>query len=321
MNFNLNLSSVNGKSLDSEKLYDVIIIGGGPAGMSGAIYSARKGLSVGIIGQKLGGQVNDTSSVENYIGFEYISGEELALSFEKHMKSLDVNILTDEMVKSVRKVEKKFEIAASNYMTYKSKTVIVATGSVSRKLNVDGEDEFYGKGVTYCAICDGPLFKNKKVVVVGGGNSAVEAALDLSKISSEVILLHRSELRADQVLIEKLLATSNISVHLKTEINEIYGSDQVEGVRAYDKDSEAQLDIETSGVLVEIGYTPNTQFLEDIDLNSKKEIIVGANNRTSLSGLFAAGDVTNVLYKQIVIAAGEGAKAALSVNEYINNTK
>lgn len=321
MKLNINMSAVNKKEIDSEKLYDVIIIGSGPAGMSSAIYSARKGLSVLVIAQKLGGQVNDTASVENYIGFEFISGEELASSFEKHMKSLKVDILTDELVKSINKVSGNFETSVSNYMTYKSKTVIVATGSKSRKLGVLGEDEYYGKGVSYCAICDGPLFEDRRVVIAGGGNSAVEAALDLSKIATEVILVHRSEFRADQVLLDKLENIENVIVHLQTDIKEIYGDGLVEGIRAFNKESGFDFDIETSGVLVEIGYVPNTQFLENLELNKRKEIIINTNNHTSLSGLFAAGDVTDVSYKQIVIAAGEGAKAALAVNEYINTQK
>jgi len=308
--FNLNISTPK-NVLDAEKLYDLIIIGAGPAGLSAGIYASRKGLSVGIIGEKVGGQVNDTSSVENYIGFEFVTGESLAESFSKHTKSLAIDMLEDVKVKEIKKNE-TFKIIANNYMTYESKTILIATGSKSRKLDVEGEDSLYGKGVTYCAICDGPLFKGKIVTVVGGGNSAVEAAIDLSKIASHVNIVHRSTFRADKILVDKLEAINNLSVYLGNQIQKIHGDSQVTSI---DISNET---LKTDGVLVEIGYVPNTQFLTDVELNSRKEIIIDSNNKTNVPGIFAAGDVTTVRYKQIVIAASEGAKAALSINDYMN---
>lgn len=309
--FNLNMIS-NKNILDSEKTYDVIIIGSGPAGLSAGIYAARKGLSVGIIGDKTGGQVNDTSSVENYLGFEFITGQALSENFSKHANSLSIDRLEHVKVKNIKK-DTNFSLLADNYMTYTSKSVLIATGSKSRKLQVPGEDEFYGKGVTYCAICDGPLFKDKTVTIVGGGNSAVEAAVDLSKIAKHVNLVHRSSFRADQILVDKLDTLKNLDIYLNETIQHIKGSTLVEEVHLT---NDVLL---TDGVLVEIGYLPNTQFLENVKLNERNEIIVDANNQTNIVGVFAAGDVTTVKHKQIIIAASEGAKAALSINDYINS--
>lgn len=310
---NINLSS-NDHVLDADKIYDVIIVGGGPAGLSSAIYSARKGLSVGVIGQKLGGQVHDTSSVENYIGFEFVTGEALASNFEKHAKSLKVDITSDTKVKNIKK-EEMFLVEADNYMTYKSKTLIIATGSKSRQLGVKGENEFYGKGVSYCAICDGPLFEDRTVTIVGGGNSAVEAAIDLSKIAEKVILVHRSKFRADKILVDKLDKIENIEIHLGTQIEEISGEMLVEEIHVK---GDTNGILKTDGVLVEIGYVPNSQFV-DVEKNKRGEIIIDEDHQTSVRGIFAAGDVTTERYKQIVVAASEGAKAALSLNEYLNN--
>ncbi|MBN2794197.1 MAG: FAD-dependent oxidoreductase [Clostridia bacterium] len=311
--FNFSLSS-NKNQLSNEILYDLIIVGSGPAGLSSAIYAARKGLSVGIIGDKPGGQVNDTSSVENYIGFEFVTGEGLAEAFKKHAESLEIHMANDVLVKSIEK-DDVFKLIANNYMTYQSKTVLIATGSKSRQLGVPGEKEFYGKGVTYCAICDGPLFKEKTVVIAGGGNSAVEAAIDLSKIANKVYVVHRSEFRADKILVDKLYQLPNVEILLKTQIKEILGDGLVNSIQTT---GELDGNLLTDGVLVEIGYVPNSQFA-DVEKNQRGEIIIDDHHMTSISGIFAAGDVTTEPYKQIVVAASEGAKAALAINEYINN--
>jgi alkyl hydroperoxide reductase subunit F len=311
--FNLNID-VQDSGLQVDKLYDLIIIGSGPAGLSAALYAARKGLEVGLIGDKVGGQVQDTSSVENYMGFDFITGQGLATAFEDHLKTLPVDMMSDVRVKSIDK-EDDFLVRADNYQTYKSKSVLLASGSKSRKLGVEGEDTLYGRGVTYCAICDGPLFKGKVVTVVGGGNSAVEAAIDLSKIASQVHLVHRSEFRADQVLVDRLEALKNVEIHLASQVESIHGQDQVEYIQVTGQTS-GRLD--TQGVLVEIGYVPNSQFVQ-VDKNHKGEILIDQNHQTSIPGMFAAGDVTSEPYKQIIVAASEGAKAALSINHYLNN--
>lgn len=308
--FNLNISD-SSHELSSEKIYDVIVVGSGPAGLSASIYAARKGLKVGLVGEHPGGQVNDTSSVENYLGFDFMTGQALAEKFKKHAESLDIEWTYGVKIKAINNPN-NFELVADNYMTYKSKTVLIATGSHSRQLDIPGEREFYGKGVSYCAICDGPLYKDQKVVIAGGGNSAVEAAIDLSKIAREVVLVHRSKLRADQILIDQLNKLSNVSVLLETKIISIHGQKKVTHIIT------SGGEILTDGVLVEIGYVPNTQFLTDVSLNQRNEIIIDADNHTNIKGMFAAGDVSNVKHKQIVIAAAEGAKAALALNDYLN---
>jgi alkyl hydroperoxide reductase subunit F len=311
--FTLNIST-DEHQVKTDKVYDLLIIGGGPAGLSAAIYSARKGLSVGILGEKIGGQVQDTSSVENYMGFEFVSGQGLAESFEKHVKSLDVHMTSDIRVKEIQKGS-VFSIIADNFQTYQSKTVLVTTGSKSRQLGIPGENDFYSKGVSYCAICDGPLYQDKVVTVVGGGNSAVEAAIDLSKIAKHVHLVHRSTLRADQILVDKLEKIDKVDIHLGTQVETIKGTSLVEGI---DLIGQTQGYLPTDGVLIEIGYVPNSQFLE-VDKNNRGEILVDSHHQTSVQGIFAAGDVTTERYKQIIIAASEGAKAALSINEYLYN--
>jgi alkyl hydroperoxide reductase subunit F len=309
--FELNLDQ-NKHVLDSEILYDLIIIGTGPAGLSAGIYAKRKGLKVGMIGDKAGGQVNDTSSVENYIGFDYVTGEGLAKKFSDHAESLAI----DQLKHKVKSIEKKddFIIHADNFMTYQTKTVLIATGSTSRKLGIKGEEEFSGRGVSYCAICDGPLFEDRTITIAGGGNSAVEAAIDLSRIAKEVRLVHRSTFRADQILLDKLDTLDNVEVHLGTRIKEIKG-DQI--VTSIELEGDTQGNFKTDGVMIEIGYVPNSQFT-DVIKNERGEIIIDEHNKTSIEGIYAAGDVTEVHFKQIVVAAGEGAKAALSINDYLN---
>ncbi len=321
LELNLNLGSSFNLSkappLDKETLYDVLIIGGGPAGLNAALYSKRKGLAVGIIAKRMGGQVMDTSSVENYLGTSSASGEGLVQQFEDHVKGLQIPITSDVEVERIQggRVKKVF---LTNGSVYKSKTVILATGSKPRKLKVPGEETYAGKGVAYCAICDGPLFADLDVVVAGGGNSAVEAALDLSKTSSKVYLVHRSQLRADQILVDKLHETENIEVHTQTQITAVVGQGVMEGIEATHKTSGDHKRIQASGLFVEIGYDPNSDaFRSLVDLDDRGAIAIDQHNQTKEAGVFAAGDVTTVPYKQIIIAASEGAKAALSANEYI----
>lgn len=302
-----------------EALYDVVIIGAGPAGLTSAIYSKRKGLSTLVIGEKIGGQIKDTTSVENYTGFEMITGEGLAHEFQKHVESLNVPIREYVLVDKLEDLGAVKRLTLDDGTSVDAKAVILATGSKSKKLGVPGEDTFYGRGVTYCAICDGPLFQDRRVIVAGGGNSAIEAAVDLAKIAEHVTVIHRSQLRADQIVIDQLKKFNNVTILLETQILEVQGERMVKGVRALDKASGSELFVESSGVFIEIGYLPNSEWLKGaVELNERNEVVVNNHGETSVPGIFAAGDLTQVPYKQVVVAAGEGAKAALSANDYIN---
>lgn len=320
LNFQLNLGKTNtnrNNSLRKDQIYDVIIIGGGPAGLNASLYAKRKGLSVGIITTKIGGQVINTSIVDNYLGLNHMSGEALIEQFINHVRELDIPILEDVTVTHIDSVHHLHEIYLSNEEKYQAKTLIIATGSKPRRLNIPGEREYLGKGIAYCAICDAPLFKGKDVVIAGGGNSAVEAALDLSKIAKSVTIVHRSQFRADKVLVEQLNSNNEIKVHLHTKILEVIGESSMSGLRVIDENG--QRVISSDGLFIEIGNIPNSSFLKDNLLrNDRGEILVDDNNQTNINGIFACGDVTETPYKQIIIAAAEGAKAALNANDYLN---
>ncbi len=318
MGLNFDLGFGSSKKFDYEKIYDLIVIGGGPGGLSSALYAKRKGIDVAIISGSIGGQVSDTSSVENYLGIESLSGEGLVKQFKSHVEAYDVPMLDQKKVLEISN-DKVKEIKLDSGEIVKAKTVIVATGSLNRKIGVPGEDEFYGKGVTYCAICDGPLFEGLDVIVSGGGNSAVEAAIDLSKIANSVKLVQRSVLRADKVLIDKLESIENVEIFIGHQIKEVKGDKLVSSVIALNKETNEEVEFKTNALFVEIGYVPNSKFVENIlELNNKKEIVINEKNETSVEGIYAVGDVTSVPYKQIIIAASEGAKAALSAVDYLN---
>lgn len=307
-------------NLSKETMYDIIVVGGGPAGLNAALYSKRKGANVGIISKDLGGAVVDTSSVENYLGYKSLSGFELGEKFKDHVKELDVPIDEFQTVESIRVNEDKIkELVLTDGSSYKAKAVIIATGSKPRKLGVPGEAEFTTKGVCYCAICDGPFFTDEEVIVAGGGNSAVEAAIDLSKIASKVTIVHRSQFRADKILVDQLDKIENLEILLNTEIKEVIGDKFASGVKVLDKNKNQEYTIEASGIFVEIGYTPNSSPFKDLlELNDKGEIVVDRVGRTNIEGIYAAGDVTDTPYKQIIISASEGAKCALEANDYLN---
>jgi alkyl hydroperoxide reductase subunit F len=316
LEFDLNVKKKN--KFDYDKVYDLAIIGGGPGGLSAALYAKRKGIDVVLVSGTIGGQVADTSSVENYLGIESMTGEEMVKAFKSHVESYDVPMLDSIKVESIEPGNEK-TLTLDNGKKLKSKTVIIGTGSLNRKLGVPGEDEFYGKGVTYCAICDGPLFTDMDVLVAGGGNSAVEAAIDLSKTASSVKLVQRSVLRADQVLIDRMESLDNVEVFIGHQIKEVKGDKLVSAVVAKNKETGEEVTFDTKALFVEIGYVPNTKFVENlVQLNERKEIIINDRNETSEKGIFAIGDATTVPYKQIIIAASEGAKAALSAVDYLN---
>lgn len=306
-------------SLDMDKVYDLLIVGGGPAGLNAALYAKRKGLEVGILTKRKGGLLLDTSVVENYLGIKEMSGEAIAEEFLEHVNTLEVPIKDDsEVILHSREGELHLLTLYSGEI-FRSKTIMVATGSDPRHLDVPGEDTYAGKGVAYCAICDAPLFKNKDVLIAGGGNSAVEAALDVAKVASSVTLVHRSQLRADSILVEKLYADPKITIHLETQILDIFGETAMKGIRVLDKIENRVYELLADGLFIEIGHVPNLgPFKDSLKLNDFNEIIVDEKNHTSIDGVFAAGDVTTLPYKQIIIAASDGAKAALAVSEYLN---
>ncbi len=302
-----------------DELYDLIILGGGPAGMTAAVYSLRKGLKTAMITYDIGGQMLETYSIENYMGFRFIEGSGLVNKFASQIKQFELALLENVYAERIKKIDKTFYVHTSNGNSYKTKALIIAAGKSYRKLGVKGEAEFTGKGVSYCATCDVPLYKDKRVVVVGGGNSGVEAAIELAKISRYVTILQRgNRLTADKILISQLGQFPNKEIILNSEALEITGDQRVNGIRIKVNNEEKR--IETDGVFVEIGLIPNTKFVEGLlNLNKYGEIIVDEYCRTDVVGIFAAGDITSVPEKQIIVAAGEGAKAALSAYRYINN--
>ena len=309
------------EKISKKETYDVLVIGGGPAGASAAIYSARKGIRTGIIAERFGGQVMDTLGIENFISVKATEGPKLVAALEEHVKEYEVDIMNLQRAKSVQKndLNSLFEIELENGGKLKSKSVIVATGARWRELNVPGEKEFKGKGVAYCPHCDGPLFKGKHVAVIGGGNSGVEAAIDLANIVGHVTLFEfASELKADDILQKRLYSLSNVDVILNAQTTEVIGTEKVSGMIYLDRKSNEKKTIELEGIFIQIGLLPNTDFVKNtVDLSKFGEIMVDHHNQSSLPGLFAAGDVTTVPYKQIIIAMGEGAKASLGAFDYL----
>lgn len=319
-NFNFNINETKkAVKLSNEEVLDLLVIGGGPAGLNAALYAKRKGLTTGIITKRIGGQLLNTSSVDNYLGITQVSGEELSEKYLSHLKDLEVSIAEEVEVEKITKEEKLFSIRLTDGTVYQSKTLLLATGSSPRKLQVPGESEYSNRGVAYCAICDAPLFKGKDVIIAGGGNSAVEAAIDVAKFAKNVTLVHRSQLRADQILIDHMMKQSNITVYLQTQILEIVGDNKMTGIKVLDKENSQVRVIDADGIFIEIGNLPSNDLVKDlVTLNDRGEVVVDEKNMTSLPGLYAAGDVTQMPYKQIVIAVADGAKAALAANEYIN---
>jgi len=309
-----------GKTLTVEinDVFDCLIIGGGPAGASAAIYAARKGIKTGVIAERVGGQVLDTQGIENLISIKKTEGTTLGRTLEENMKEYNVTIIKNSRVEKITKID-LFEVTLNNNATIKAKTVIIATGAGWRNLNVPGEKEFKNKGVAYCPHCDGPLFKGKPVAVVGGGNSGVEAAIDLANTSSSVTLLEfMPELKADKVLQDALYKLPNVTVLKNVQVKEITGKDKVEGLTYIDRATNEEKHIDISGVFVQIGLVPQTQFLGDfVERNRLGEIVIDERGRTSVPGLFAAGDCATTPFKQIIIAMGSGAIAALSAFEYL----
>lgn len=297
--------------------YDVLIVGGGPAGASAAIYSARKGIRTGIVADRFGGQVLDTVGIENLITVNYTEGPKLAATLEEHVKQYNVDIMN---LQRAKRLEKKdfIEVELENGAVLKSKTVILSTGARWRNADVPGETEFRNKGIAYCAHCDGPLFAGKHVAVIGGGNSGVEAAIDLAGIVKHVTLLARSEVKADPVLQDRVRSLPNVTIIEQAQIQEITGTDKVNGVTYKDRKTNEEHQIELQGVFVQIGTIPNTEWLRgSIELSRNGEVIVDKSGSTNIPGVYAAGDCTDSKFKQIIISMGSGATAALGAFEYL----
>jgi len=307
------------KKLSEKPAFDVLVVGGGPAGAAAAIYAARKGIRTGVVAERFGGQVMDTMAIENFISVKYTEGPKLVASLEEHVKEYEVDVMNLQRVAGVVPGENLHEVRMENGASLKAKTVIVATGARWREMNVPGEKEFRGKGVAYCPHCDGPLFKGKRVAVIGGGNSGVEAAIDLAGVVAHVTLLEfADDLRADAVLQKKLYSLPNVTVIKSAQTTRVTGTEKVDGLVYKDLNTNAEHRVELEGIFVQIGLLPNTDFLKGtVELSRFGEVIVDAKGQTSVPGIFSAGDCTTVPYKQIIIAMGEGAKASLSAFDHL----
>jgi len=298
--------------------YDVLVVGGGPAGASAAIYTARKGIRTGIVAERFGGQILDTLSIENFISVKATEGPKLAMALEEHVKEYDIDVMDLQRAKRLEKKE-LFELELENGAVLKSKSVIISTGARWRNVNVPGEQELKNKGVAYCPHCDGPLFAGKDVAVIGGGNSGIEAAIDLAGIVKHVTVLEfASELKADQVLQERLHSLPNVTVITNAATQEITGTDNVTGITYSDRATGEEHHVALQGVFVQIGLVPNTEWLEGtLERNRIGEIITDKRGATTMPGVFAAGDCTDSAYNQIIISMGSGATAALGAFDYL----
>lgn len=303
--------------------FEVLIIGGGPAGAAAAIYTARKGIRVGVAAERFGGQVLDTMGIENFISVSHTEGPKLVAQLEQHVKDYDVDVMNLQRAEKLIPAKREgglHEVVLANGASLKAKAIILSTGARWRQMNVPGEDEYRNKGVAYCPHCDGPLFKGKRVAVIGGGNSGVEAAIDLAGIVAHVTLIeYDSQLRADAVLQRKLASLPNVKILTSAMTTKVIGDgEKVSGLSYKDRNSGAEHDIALEGIFVQIGLVPNTEWLKhSVALTTRGEIEIDARGETSQPGIFAAGDCTTVPYKQIVIAMGAGSTAALSAFDYM----
>jgi len=300
-------------------MYDLVIIGAGPAGITAAVYAARKRMNILVITEDIGGQTAWSGDIENYTGYQFITGPDLASKFEEHMRRYKITVREGETVKLIEESNQTISISTQK-AKYLAKSAIIASGKKTKKLGVPGEKEFKNRGLTYCATCDGPLFQGKDVAVIGGGNSAMDAVLQLMRIAKQVYMINISEaLSADAVMQEKVKLAANVKIFNNTEIIAVLGDKMVNAIAI--KGEKESRTLAVGGVFVEIGLIPNSEFAKGIDKNQYQEIKVNSQNQTSVPGIFAAGDVTDVPEKQIVIAAGEGSKAALGVFRYLSRKK
>jgi alkyl hydroperoxide reductase subunit F len=298
--------------------YELIIIGAGPAGITAGVYAARKRMHVLMITKDIGGQTSLSWDIENYLGYQFITGPELVDKFKEHLAHFDVELKEDEKVTSVEKSNDTITIKTDKG-DYTAKTAIIASGRNPKTLGVQGEDDFKNKGITYCATCDAPLFTGMDVAVIGGGNAGLDATLQLVKIAKKIYLIEvNSKLSADRVMIEKAKESGKVSIYTDTKVKRIHGKQLVQGLEIATGDKAE--DIPVGGVFVEIGSIPASDFVMGVEKNEGGEIIVNCSCETNIPGLFAAGDVTNVFAKQIIVACGEGAKAAIAAFDYLNRT-
>lgn len=304
-------------AVENPDVYDVIIAGAGPAGLTAALYCVRKNLKTLIISSDIGGQALESWNIENYMGYRMITGDDLMARFEEQVRELELRIELDQ-VNSLLPVSGGWAIGTVSEQKFKGKAVILAQGKKPRKLGVPRENEFIGRGLSVCATCDGPLFRDKVVAVVGGGNSALTTALEMSGIAETVHLIVRSTIRADAVYVRQYEKRENIITHVGYEVTELIGDDRLSGAKLKNSSTGEEKMIELDGLFTEIGWIPNTSFVEGLlQLNDQKEIEIDINCKTSAPGVYAAGDVTSITGKQIIIACGEGAKAALSAFDYL----
>tara|TARA_Y100000589_G_scaffold57521_1_gene47912 strand:+ start:235 stop:1794 length:1560 start_codon:yes stop_codon:yes gene_type:complete len=310
---------INAPAHEKDTIYDVVVIGGGPAGISAAIYASRKGLKVSVIAQKIGGQLRDTLGIENFISVPRTTGIELTNAIRNHMRDYELNVKEHVSVEEVETGSIQC-VYLSTGEVIKGRSLVIATGANWKRLNIPGEQEYIGNGVAYCPHCDGPFYKDKDVAVIGGGNSGVEAALDLAGIVSSVTIIeYLPKLNADQILIDQIVKRSNVSVLTNIELTEILATNgKVSGVKYKERDTKEESKRDVAGVFVQIGLVPNSKFVEEIiELNKYGEIIIDDYCNTSIEGIFACGDVTTVPYKQIISSMGEGSKAAIRASEYL----
>ena len=299
-------------------MYEIIIVGGGPAGMAAAVYAARKRVNMLLVTSDIGGQVNWTAGVENYLGYQFIEGADLIAKFQQQVNQFPIDQKIGLKVSRIKKIEGGFEVVSESGEKFQGKVVLLASGKRPRRLNVAGESELTGRGVTYCAICDGPVFTGQKVAVIGGGNSAIEAALDMIKLAEHVDMVSVTPLTGDPVMIEKLADAKNLTIYTEYRTEKVLGQGMVEGLVIKDIKTGNSRQLDDTGIFIEIGLVPNSDMVKDlIKLNRDGEVPVNCSCETEVPGLFAAGDVTTVPEKQIVIAAGEGAKASLQAHRYL----
>lgn len=312
------------EKINAKDVFDVLVVGGGPAGASAAIYAARKDIRTAVVAERMGGQILDTLSIENFISVKHTEGPKLANALEEHMKEYNIDLINLQTAQSIDEVDGIYHVTCKSGAILKAKTIIISTGARWRKMGVAGEDKYLGKGIAFCAHCDGPLFKDKSIAVVGGGNSGVEAAIDLSNIVKDITLIEfADELKADPVLQSQMSKISNIKVITSAKISEVYGDgNKLTSADYIDIKTDKKHNILLDGIFVQIGLLPNTDWLKGtVDLSPRGEIVIDDRCNTSKTGIFAAGDVTTVPYKQIIIAMGEGAKASLSAFDHIIRTK